>query len=308
MSQTGTVFDIKRFAIHDGPGIRTTVFLKGCPLSCPWCHNPESQSVAPELFLRPARCIQCGSCVSVCPHDAVVLEKGATVTFRERCELCGACAEACHAEARLIIGREMGVAEVVSEVERDVPFYEQSGGGVTFSGGEPLFQPKFLVAALRACKNRGLHTAVDTCGLADWDTVEGVRSYVDLFLYDLRLMDDGEHERLTGESNATILRNLTLLSEKGERITLRVPVIPGVNDDDANLQELAEFAEKLPNLDEVEILAYHRIGVEKYGRLGREYGLGEIEPPREKQLRNVAQIFRSAGLRVRAGGVVDGDE
>jgi pyruvate formate lyase activating enzyme len=207
-----------------------------------------------------------------------------------------------------MVGRTMPVTEVVSEVRRDVAFYEQSGGGVTFSGGEPLFQPEFLLAALRACKAKGIHTAVDTCGLADWETLNEIRPHVDLFLFDLRLMNDDEHRRLAGESNVAILRNLTLLSGEGENITLRVPVIPGLNDDEANLRELARFAAELPNLGEVNILAYHRIGSEKYERLGREYGLHETEPAGVEELRKVAEILRADGLRVRVGGVVDGDE
>jgi pyruvate formate lyase activating enzyme len=215
--------------------------------------------------------------------------------------------EVCHAEARQIIGREMTVEEVVGEVERDTAFYEQSGGGVTFSGGEPLLQPEFLMEALRTCKEKGIHTVVDTCGHAAWNTLDGMRPYVDLFLYDLRLMDEDRHKKLTGGSNVPILRNLTLLSRGEDDIVLRVPIIPGVNDDDTNLRQMAGFAVGLPSLGEVNLLAYHRTGMEKYERLGREYDLCEAEPPSEERMAEMAQFFGSAGLCVRAGGVVDGD-
>jgi len=207
-----------------------------------------------------------------------------------------------------MIGREMTAEQIVEEIERDTAFYDESGGGVTFSGGEPLLQSDFLLASLRACKQKGIHTAVDTCGFASWATLDSVRSYVDLFLYDLRLMDDRKHTELTGVSNELILRNLSLLSQRKHSIILRVPIIPGVNDDDENLRDMVAFAAELPNLCEVSILPYHRMGVEKYERLGREYKMRETEPPTEERIAGIVRTLRSFGLRVRAGGAADGDE
>jgi pyruvate formate lyase activating enzyme len=245
------IFDIKKFSIHDGPGIRTTVFFKACPLSCQWCHNPESQAPELEMMVRPSRCIQCQACLSVCAQGAISWEYDLAFTDMERCTLCGACVEACHSEAREIVGREMTVAQVMTEIEKDIAFYEESGGGVTFSGGEPLQQRDFLLALLKGCKERGIHTAVDTSGFAAWETLDSVRQHVNLFLYDLKLMDDTRHQRFTGVSNELILRNLQMLSAHRHSILLRVPIIPGINDDDENIRQIGAFAATLPHLTPV---------------------------------------------------------
>jgi len=301
-SQTGLVFDIQRFSIHDGPGIRTTVFLKGCPLHCPWCHNPESQAPVPELLLWPERCIGCAACLDACRHGAIARDGTGVITDLALCTACGACAEACYAEARVLVGRTMSVAQVMAEVERDVVFYDQSGGGVTLSGGEPLAQSDFLLALLRALRRRGLHTALDTCGHAPWQVLDRVRPYVDLFLYDLKLMDDARHRRITGVSNATILDNVRALAAAGHRLRLRVPIIPGVNDDEANVRALGAFAAALPGLDGVDLLAYHPTARDKYRRLNRNYPLPDLHPPSESDMAVVAQRLRAAGNDVRIGG------
>ncbi|MBN1810259.1 MAG: glycyl-radical enzyme activating protein [Anaerolineae bacterium] len=299
---TGIVFDIKKFSIHDGPGIRTTIFFKGCPLRCWWCHNPEGLALEPELMFWANRCIQCDACLDVCAHGAISRDGDVVSTDAEKCVRCGACVAACYAEARQIVGREMTVAQVMAEIGRDVPFYDESGGGVTFSGGEPLLQRDFLFELLRACRARGIHTAVDTCGFAPWEMLDGVREHVDLFLYDLKLMDDARHRQFTGVSDALILSNLQALSQRGHDIILRLPLIPGINDDGENIRQAGAFAAELPHLIRVDILPYHRIGGEKYDRLNRPYGLTETQPPSEERVAEVVQVLAEFGLRVSVGG------
>jgi pyruvate formate lyase activating enzyme len=298
----GIVFDIKKFSIHDGPGIRTTIFFKGCPLSCWWCHNPESQAPEPELVFRESRCIRCGTCEAVCAQGAISWDGDVVFTDGENCTLCGNCVEVCYAEAREIAGQEMTVAQVMTEIERDIPFYDESGGGVTFSGGEPLFQLDFLLALLRACKEKEIHTALDTCGFAPWETLDDIREYVDLFLYDLKLIDDAKHRKFTGVSNELLLRNLQMLSERGHNIFLRVPIVPGINDDDENICQTGTFAAALPHLNQVDILPYHHAAVEKYKRLNKVYGLPEIRPPSDERIVEIAQILAGFGLQVKIGG------
>jgi len=298
----GLVFDVKRYAIHDGPGIRTTVFLKGCPLACWWCHNPESQSPLVEMLFMENRCIACGACLEACERGALSRGMGGPAADPSRCERCGACAAVCYAEARRMVGRETTVDEVMAEVERDAAFYEQSGGGVTFSGGEPLMQIEFLDALLRASKARGFHTALDTCGYAPWEAIDRVRARVDLFLYDLKVIDDARHRALTGVSNELILSNLAELSRRGHAIFLRVAIIPGVNDNDDSLRAIGAFASHLPNLKEIDILPYNKLGADKYVRLDRAYKLAKtLELPDERMVA-AALILGDYGLNVRIGG------
>jgi pyruvate formate lyase activating enzyme len=296
------VFDIKKFSLHDGPGIRTTVFFKGCPLRCWWCHNPEGLAPERERVFRASRCIRCEACLAACTYGAISRDGDGVSTDGEKCALCGACVRVCYAEAREIVGREMTVAQVMAEIERDIPFYDESSGGVTFSGGEPLLQRDFLLALLRACKEKEIHVALDTCGYATWEDFDSVREYVDLFLYDLKLMDDAKHRKLTGVSNELILRNLQKLSKLGHHIILRVPIVPRINDDAENIRRIGTFAAALPRLNRVDILPYHLAAVEKYNRLEKIYGLPKTRPPSDERMAEITQILRGFGLQVKTGG------
>lgn len=265
----GIVFDVKRFAIHDGPGVRTTVFLKGCPLRCAWCHNPESQAFEPELLFWEERCTGCGACAASCPRQAIVVSRGKASTDRSRCTACGQCLPICPAHARSIVGSLRSVGAVLAEIERDTLFYDQSGGGVTLSGGEPLGQRGFSVELLRLCRERRIHTAVDTCGYADPEDLASVAEHTDLFLYDIKLLDDRRHVSLTGVSNRRILDNLNRLSTWGNRVWVRVPLIPGINDAASDLEALGHFVARFPHVESIQILPYHRAGERKLLHLER---------------------------------------
>jgi pyruvate formate lyase activating enzyme len=255
-----------------------------------------------EMMFQARRCIRCGACETVCAQGAISSNGNAVSTDFAKCTLCGVCVESCYAEAREIVGRRMTVAQVMAEVERDVAFYDESGGGVTFSGGEPLLQHDFLLSLLQACKEREIHTALDTCGFATWQTLDSTRKFVDLFLYDLKLMDGAKHQRFTGVPNELILRNLQMLSAQGHNIILRVPIIPGINDDEENIRQTGAFAAASLGLNRVDILPYHHIAVDKYDRLKKIYGLSEIRPPSDERMAKLAQILRGFGLQVRIGG------
>lgn len=297
----GILFDIRRFSLHDGPGIRTTVFFKGCPLKCRWCHNPESQSPRRELVFRRERCIHCLACLEACPHGASVLVDGDVATLSEACQSCGACVEACYADARQIAGWESSAAEAFAAAGRDAAFYEKSGGGVTFSGGEPLMQPDFLLELLQICKGRGFHTALDTCGFARWEIIERVRPFVDLFLYDIKVVDPERHRRFTGVSNRLILENLSKLCAHGHDIILRAPLIPGVNDGQANIEALGALAARL-SLRRVDVLPYHNTAGNKYEGLNRPYSLSGLQPQSKDEINEIARQLGAFGLHIRVGG------
>jgi len=298
----GLVFDIKKYAIHDGPGIRTTVFFKGCPLQCLWCHNPESWKFHVELGFRKSRCLGCGQCAEACSREAISLVENRPVTDSEKCILCGRCVDVCLAGARQIIGREMAVSEVMAEVERDVIFYDQSGGGVTFSGGEPLMQPDFLLALLNQCRARNIHTAVDTSCYAEPEIVESVAERADLFLCDLKHMNNEMHERFTGVGNNLILENIRRISQADKKIVIRIPIIPGFNDATANIEATGKFAASLTGAGRIDILPFNRGGIEKSTRLTGEIKSMQIETPGEDKMSEIAKNLSKYVCEINIGG------
>jgi len=299
---TGIVFDVKRGSAEDGPGIRTTVFLKGCPLRCVWCHNPEGLDPGTVLSVTPGRCVPCGACVEACPEGAISLaDDGTPVTDRQRCTVCGVCVDACPTGARELRGAAWSSAALVDEVARDRSFFEASGGGVTFSGGEPLAQPEFLLACLRACRDLGLHTAVDTSGYAPRDVALAVAAAADLVLFDLKHPDPARHARFTGVPLRVIVGNLRALDAAGARLWLRVPVIPGVNDDDDARDGFVALLAALRRRVPVWLLPYHETAAAKYARVGRSYGFGAVVST-GGGLASLAEALRAAGHDVRMGG------
>jgi pyruvate formate lyase activating enzyme len=300
--QNGLIFNIQKYSVHDGPGIRTTVFLKGCPLDCPWCHNPESISRQREIVVMENRCIGCGECRLACRYGTAIPGDGSLPAKNEVCDLCGACVDACPTEARRLIGREMSVAEVLHHIMADQTFYEGSGGGVTFSGGEPLSQPEFLRSALEACRAQGLHTAVDTCGLARLEHLLAVTPFTELFLYDLKFLDETKHRRYTGVSNTLILSNLETLGRIHPRIWIRIPVIPGINDSEAELEATARFVASIPSIQQVNLLPFHRTGLPKNTRLGRDRSMADVQPPTSAAMERATAVFASHGLIAKTGG------
>jgi pyruvate formate lyase activating enzyme len=272
---SGKIFDIMKFAVHDGPGIRTTVFLKGCPLTCPWCHNPESRRPGPEISFVPEKCIGCGWCFQHCPRQAHQMRGGQHTVLRGACARCGVCAERCYAKAIEVVGRDATVEEVLADVLQDGPFYDHSGGGMTLSGGEPMVQFEFTSALLRAAKDVGLHTCLDTSGFAPTAHFLKLLSVVDIFLFDLKDTDPARHRQTTGVALAPILENLKQIDAAGGRTILRCPLIPGINADEAHLNGIAEIANALSNVMEITLLPYHPLGRSKSERLGIDYPLAD---------------------------------
>lgn len=297
----GQILRIDRGAVHDGPGVRTVVFFKGCPLTCAWCHSPDTQAAGIQILIYRDRCITCECCVEACDTGAAVRENDHVSVDRARCEVCGRCVDVCPTGAREIAGRAMTVDEVMADVLRDRPFFDLSGGGVTLSGGEPLMQAEFALALLAACRREGIHTAVETCGLVPPDVLMRAAEVVDLFLYDLKLIDDARHRTATRGSNTTILENLAALAAVRQDIIVRFPLVPGVNDDWHNVAATAAFVASL-GLARIDVLPYHRAGVARYERLSRPYALDATVPPDDAGVAAVVDVLRRAGLEVHAGG------
>ena len=278
----GNIFDIQRFSIHDGPGIRTNVFMKGCPLGCLWCHNPESRESSPELAFYAQKCIGCGACAAHCPAGLHAASEGAREFRRDHCVRCGSCARECVTGALAMIGREASAAEVLAEVKKDEIFYKNSGGGMTLSGGEPFYQPEFTLALLELAKLDGLHVCVETCGAAPFDTLAAAARFIDIFLYDIKEMDPARHKEFTGADNRLILENLRKLDGAGASIVLRCPVIPGLNDNENHLAQVCDLANSLKNIDHIDVEPYHPLGISKAEAIGKQPGHADSKiPPKD---------------------------
>ncbi len=303
-NQKGWVFDLQHFSIHDGPGIRTTVFLSGCSLRCKWCQNPESHTVKPVLSFHADKCTACGDCISTCPENAIYIEDNRIHTNRALCTACGNCVPACPAAARSIIGKEMTAAEVLKDAAADKIFYDGSGGGVTLSGGEILVQPEFLKAIIELCREAGISTAVETTGNADWTIVKDTLKDADLVLYDLKHMDPAAHKSGTGAGNKKILENIVEIKKELKiPIFIRIPLIPGYNDSPENLNKTARFVrEELGDDTPVNLLPYHRLGLGKWEQLEKGAAQFEAEPPSDEHMEYVRSFFVQYGLDASIGG------
>jgi pyruvate formate lyase activating enzyme len=290
----GLVFNIQRFSVNDGPGIRTTVFMKGCNLRCFWCHNPESIRPLPELQFTASRCIDCGVCAAVCPHA----EDGRTARFTPRCDACGQCAEACYGGALNIAGRPYEAEELASTLLTDRDMMLRYAGGITFSGGEPLLQADFVRAVLTRLKERDIHTAIETAANLPWETLERVLPLTDLFLCDIKAFSGGMHREGTGADNTLILENIRRLDGAGKKLLLRVPVIPGFNDTDTAIRETGAFVQTLDAGQEIELLPFHNMCAGKYDALGREFAARNLAPPPDEVMRHLTMILKELHVNV----------
>ncbi|MBK7212231.1 MAG: glycyl-radical enzyme activating protein [Bacteroidales bacterium] len=304
MIHTSLIFDIKRYSINDGPGIRVTVFFKGCPLKCDWCHNPESQSGKKQKLYSFSKCIGCGACVGICPENALFMEdNGNIVTDNSLCTLCGKCAKVCPTKAIEMSGRKETVESIMKAIRKETVQMDTSGGGVTFSGGEPLQHPEMLKDLLKVCGEEGIHRAVDTSGFASTELMMEVACETDLFLYDLKLMNSEKHRQFTGVPNELILDNLQKLADEGKNIIIRVPLIEGVNTDEENFVQLTAFISGLPeNARVVNLLPYHSIASVKYTKLGEVYDEGIMRAPDTERIEYLLNMLLNAGIKASVGG------
>jgi pyruvate formate lyase activating enzyme len=302
MSQS-LIFDIKRYAINDGPGIRVVIFFKGCNLRCAWCHNPESISRKVEKMYSPVKCIKCGTCIEECPENAITLTKEGIITDSDFCKNCGICAEVCPTKAIEMSGKVMTVPEIIEIIEKERIFFDQSGGGVTFSGGEPLVHSKMLIELLDECRKRGIHTAIDTAGNANTETILEVAKRTDLFLYDLKIMDSALHRKWTSSGNEKILQNLTTIAETGAHIIIRIPLISGINDTNENIEQTSKFIAGLAgDKKEVHLLPYHNIAQNKYMKLGKADDFETLKEPDNEARESAIAKFAEYGIKASIGG------
>ena len=298
---TGLVGNIQHYSIHDGPGIRSTVFLKGCPLSCQWCHNPEHISFGPQLRWQKEKCIACGDCVLSCSQQAIKLDMNGVSMDESLCAFCGACVAACPTLALEMLGKAMTVEQALTLLKKDALFYESSGGGVTLSGGEPLEQAEFALELLKALKRESIHTALDTAGYAPWPQLEKFVENTDLFLYDVKHLDALQHEHLTGVDNELILSNLRKLSRGGAHIWLRIPLLPGLNDAPEHVTAIGDLAREL-SIREIYLLPYHYLAIGKYEKLGLTYVLPDLNEPKQERMEELREILLNKGLNAHIGG------
>jgi glycyl-radical enzyme activating protein len=298
--EKGLVFNIQKFSVHDGPGIRTTVFMKGCPLHCLWCSNPESQDFSPNLLVRDILCKGCGACVEVCPQEAITLtlETGREID-RQKCDRCLKCVPACIYHSLNACGNYMEVNEILSEVLKDRLFYKNSGGGVTVSGGEALSQSPFVLNFFEHCKKEGLHTTLDTSGFGPWKELEALLPFVDLLLFDLKHLESIEHQRTTGVGNELILENLEKASPMAP-VWLRIPLIAGFNDSPEHIKMVADLGKRF-RVEKLSFLPYHEGGKSKSEQLGRAYPFPAAQPPGEEQIQNLKGIVEKVGIKVSIG-------
>jgi pyruvate formate lyase activating enzyme len=310
----GKIYDIQRFTVNDGPGIRTEVFLKGCPLTCLWCHSPESQAFNSQLGLYLMRCIgleNCGKCIDACTHQAITPgEVAYSETYKkditkihvdfDKCRSCFDCVKVCPSKALVVIGDDKTVKEVMEIIQKDSAYYKKSGGGVTISGGEALSQPDFTLALLKTCKKEGLHTCLDTTGLAKWETLKKILPFVDLVLLDLKHMDTQASMKWVGVPNEKILENARKMAVSGAVLQIRIPIIPGINDSFDNLDQTGRFCQQLGEaVSMVQILPYHKLGTIKYERLSKPYLLDDLEPPTEERMEEIKAFLETFGLKVK---------
>ncbi len=296
------VIDISRMTVHNGPGIRTLILFKGCPLRCIWCSTPESQKETPEIALFPNRCILCGNCVPVCGNGAITVTGEKIAIDRGLCNNCGRCASACYTEALRFLGQQYSVKELVDVVIRDAVAYKHSGGGVTVSGGEPLLRTDFLLELFQELKKNNIHICVDTCGFTSRENIKAVLPYVDVFLWDVKHMDEAKHKEYTGESNRPILENLGYVSDRGIPVYLRLPVIPGYNDSEENIRAVCFLAKGLPSLVEINLLPLHHLGRARYLALGREYPIEGMPLIPDERLNQLKGLVASFGLKCKIIG------
>ncbi len=298
------IINIQKYSIHDGNGIRTTIFFKGCPLSCLWCHNPESQNYSEELMYNGEKCTRCMACIDICPQRAISKEEKCIITDKNKCDLCKECIDYCVNNAREIVGKEYTVAQLAKEAEKDRMFYEESSGGITLSGGEVMTQNMdYIEELLKKLKKKGYDIAIDTCGQAPYENYNRILKYVDTFLYDIKLMNNEKHIKYIGKSNKVILENLKKLSEAGANIDIRIPLVEGVNADDESIEELIKFLKNNINVHKINLLPYHNIGKSKYERLQKVYEGVNFEAPSKERMETVKEKFEKAGfINIKIGG------
>lgn len=301
MKSTPYVFDVQKFCIHDGPGIRTNIFFKGCALNCKWCANPESQSFEKDLFINAAKCIGCMKCSQACMNGAFYERNSQCMFDRSKCVSCGECVKVCYAGARKIYGKEYDVEDLIEEVESDETFYRTSGGGVTFSGGEPALCPDYVEIIAKYFQDKKISTAIETCGYAPWENYKRILPYIDYVLFDIKIWDSEKHKKYCGKSNELIFENLDKIV-KTNNVTIRMPIIPEINDSEEELRSIGEYVKSLGKVNKIHILAYHNMATGKYDGLGREYTLPDIMPPTDEHMKWIKSVFEEYGLSVKIGG------